>query len=405
MRNEENSVRAEGGGATHVTNPHAWDERIRHGKESPLAVYDDMRARCPIDHSKHFHWSLFKHQDILAVINDHENFSSNVSAHVSVPNGMDPPEHTAYRAIIERHFSPQVLANFEPKCHRLAVDLVTHLMGIEDLAQPINVDVIQALAQPFALQVQCAFLGWPEALQAPLAEWMTKNQQASLAQDKTRTTAVAEEFSAFIHSLLEERRAAGVTAEHDIITELLHTTVAGRPLQEDEIVSVLRNWTAGEVGTIAAAVGILIHFLAEQQALQTTLREQPEKLPEAIDEILRIHGPLLTNRRITRCPVKLAEQAFEAGERLTLFWISANRDPDVFPQPDEFRWGRDHSKNLTYGAGIHVCPGASLARMELRLIMTALLTHTKQFSLTPKQQLVYAMYPASGFKQLYVSVR
>lgn len=374
----------------------AWDEKIRHTSENPMLAYDDIRHRCPIAHSTYFNWSLFRHQDIVDVVNDHQRFSNKVSAHISVPNGMDQPEHTRYREIIERYFNAEVLKKFEPRCQTLADNLV------KNLPRHTAVDIVQHLAQPFALEVQCAFLGWPETMQESLAQWMQKNYRASLMQDRAATAAVAQEFSTFIHDLLNARRVAGDEAPQDIITELLHTHVDGRLLQEDEIVSVLRNWTAGEVGTIAAAVGILVHFIAEHPDLQQTLRQQPEKLSEAIDEILRIHGPLISNRRITRCPVNIGEQPLNENERLTLFWVAANRDEQVFAEPTRFRWGRDQTKNLLYGAGIHVCPGAELARMELGLIISALLTHTDHIALVPDQAVTYAQYPASGFSQLSV---
>jgi hypothetical protein len=374
----------------------AWDEKIRNTRENPLLAFDDIRHRCPIAHSTYFNWSLFRHQDIVDVVNDHQRFSNKVSAHVSVPNGMDQPEHTRYRAIVERHFSAEVLEKFEPRCQTLACNLV------ENLPRHTAVDIIPYLAQPFALQVQCTFLGWPEARQDSLAQWMQKNYHASLAQDRAATTAVAQEFSEFIHDLLDTRRAAGTDAPQDIITELLYTRVDDRLLYEDEIVSVLRNWTAGEVGTISAAVGILVHFIATQPELQQILRRQPEKLPEAIDEILRIHGPLISNRRITRCPVNIGNQQLNENEHLTLFWVAANRDEKVFADPTTFRWGRDQTKNLLYGTGIHACPGAELARMELRLIISALLANTSHIALVPDQTATYAQYPACGFSQLSV---
>ena len=130
------------------------------------------------------------------------------------------------------------------------------------------------------------------------------------------------------------------------------------------------------LATIAASVGILAHYLATRPVLQQQLREQPTLLPQAIDEILRIHAPLIANSRGTTTAVEIAGRKIEAGERITVIWASANRDETVFGDPDEFRPDRPASQNLLYGAGIHVCPGAPLARLELRIIMEELLAHT-----------------------------
>jgi cytochrome P450 len=130
------------------------------------------------------------------------------------------------------------------------------------------------------------------------------------------------------------------------------------------------------------------------------LREQPSLLPGAIDEILRIHGPLVTNRRITTCPVEMGGRKMGAGERISLNWISANRDSDVFDSPDSFRLDRDPTENLLYGAGIHVCPGAPLARMELLTVMETLFRHTEWIEPVAGKPAINAVYPASGFSSL-----
>src|SRR5699024_3055443 len=122
--------------------------------------------------------------------------------------------------------------------------------------------------------------------------------------------------------------------------------VKGRVLNDEEIVSILRNWTVGELGTMAASVGILVNYLANRPSLQQQLRQRPSDLPVAIDEILRIQAPLISNRRVTTQPVELGGRRLAAGERVTLMWASANRDEAVFGDPDEFRLDRDPAENL-----------------------------------------------------------
>src|SRR5690606_21119928 len=159
--------------------------------------------------------------------------------------------------------------------------------------------------------------------------------------------------------------------------------------------SLLRNWTVGEIGTIAAAVGIIAHFLASEPQVQQLLRENPDLLWQANDEILRIHGPLVDNRRRTTCPVQLGGREIGADQRISINWIAANRDPAVFPDPDRFSLDRDPALNLLYGAGIHVCPGAPLARMELVIAIKALLQHSEQLRLVEAQPARLASYPSS----------
>lgn len=371
-----------------------WDPRSEAVLKDQMATYDDMRRRCPVATSRYGYTSLFRHADVMRVLMDHETYSNAVSRFPSVPNGMDPPEHTAYRRLIEPYFEPQQMEAFAPVCREVAVRLV------QALPEQADVELMADFAQIFALQIQCAWLGWPVELHEPLRLWTLKNQAATLARDEAAMSAVALEFDGYIKDLLTARRNAGSAAPDDVTTRLLRDQALGRPLTDDEIVSILRNWTVGELGTIAASIGILVHYLAGHAALQQQLREQPALLPAAIDEILRIHAPLVMNRRVTTREVTLGERTLAAGTRLALIWASANRDEAVFGDPDEFRLDREPQLNLLYGAGIHVCPGAPLARLELRVVMEELLGRTRRIALLADQQPVKAFFPASGFSSL-----
>lgn len=376
-----------------------WDPRSDTVQANQIAAYDSMRRQCPIAGSRYGYTSVFRHADALRVVMDHETFSSAVSRFPSVPNGMDPPEHTPFRQLIEPYFDSEHMAAFAPECHAIASRLV------EALPSDGSIELISEFAQIYALQVQCAWLGWPESLREPLREWTHKNYRATMSRDQDAQAAVAREFDGYISELLATRREAGTDAPDDITTHLLLNESMGRRLTEDEIVSILRNWTVGELGTIAASVGILVEYLASHPEVQEQLRNDPSQLPAAIDEILRIHAPLILNRRITTREVELAGHVLPAGTRIAVLWASANRDETVFGDPDEFRLDRDPSLNLLYGAGVHVCPGAPLARLELQAIMEALLNGTEWLELPAGLLPERAFYPGSGFSTLYIHVR
>jgi cytochrome P450 len=371
-----------------------WAPRSDAVLSDQIKAYDAMRCRCPVAYSDYLGWSLFRHEDVVQALDDHQTFSSVVSSHLSVPSGMDPPRHTAYRRLIERHFKPERVAGFEPSCRMISSDLVS------SLERGVEVDLVTQLARRFAVRIQCAFLGWPDSLHQPLLQWVQKNHEATLARDMSAMAAVAHEFDGYISQLLEARREAGATAPEDITSDLLREKVGDRPLNHEEIVSILRNWTVGELGTITACVGILSHHLAENPQVQQRLREGPHLLPAAIDEILRMHAPLIANRRVTTRSVEIGGREIAAGERVTLMWASANRDEAVFGDADEFRLDRDPAQNLLYGRGIHVCPGAQLARLELRVVMEELLGRTRSIALASGTQPTIAIYPASGFSSL-----
>lgn len=239
-----------------------------------------------------------------------------------------------------------------------------------------------------------------DEMREPLRLWTRKNREATLAQDRDALAEISRQFERYISELLQVRRETGAQASDDITAGLMHERVYGRPLHDEEIASILRNWTVGEVGTLSTAVGILVHFLAKHADLQRQLRDQPSFLPALVDEILRIHGPLVPNRRITTRPVEIGGRRIPAGDRVSLIWISANRDGRVFEDPLTFRLDRNPSLNLLYGAGIHACPGAPLARLEMRVVMEELLDHTTRIELAPGNPPTGAAYPAGGFASL-----
>jgi cytochrome P450 len=357
-----------------------------------------MRDTCPVAYSDYLGWSLFRHADILRVLNDHDTFSNVVSRHISVPNGMDPPEHTGYRRMIEPYFTKERVDSVEPACRDIARDLVA------SLKENPSCDLMTEFAEPYAVRIQCGFLGWPQSLHEPLRQWVRKNREATLARDTEAMASIALEFDGHIRSQLDWREEAGAAAPDDITTSLVRQEVDGKRLEHGQIVSILRNWTVGELGTIAACVGIIVRFLAEHQEVQSLLRRDRARLPQAIDEILRLDGPLIANRRRAARSVTIGECGISEGERMTVIWASANRDAAVFEEADQFRPDRDQSQNLLYGAGIHVCPGAALARMQLRVVLDEFLGGIGPFTLPGCTRPVRATYPAGGYSSLFLQL-
>lgn len=376
-----------------------WDPKSDAVQRDQRAAYDEMRERCPVAYSDFLGWSVFQHADIVRVLNEPDTFSNAVSRHLSVPDGMDPPEHTEFRRMIMPYFQPERVDAFEPQCREIAATLLQSLLERDEL------EFIGDFAHWFAVRVQCAWLGWPLELCEPLRLWTQKNHQATFAQDRAAMAEIALEFEGYVHDLLQIRRRAGAQASDDITGSLLRQQVQGRPLHDAEIVSILRNWTVGEIGTISAALGILVLYVSQHSDLQQQVRAQPSLLPAAIEEILRMYGPLVANRRITTRSVEIGGRNIGAGERVSMIWISANRDGRVFEDPQAYRLDRDPTANLLYGGGIHVCPGAPLARMEMRVAMEELLGCTSRIDPIPEKPPAGAVYPGSGFATLPLRIR
>lgn len=318
---------------------------------------------------------LCRHADVVAAARDPETFSSAVSRHLQIPNGLDGEEHARFRPLIDSFFIPDRMAALASGLRALARDAVAAL------PRGAEVDAVADLGSPYAVRATCVWLGWPLELEDELLAWMADNQAATRSGEYERTAEVALRFDALIRRLLAVRRGPDAAAEapQDVTTELTRVTVDGRRLTEDEIVSVLRNWTAGDIASIALCVGVVVRYLAERPEIQESVRRQagdPERLDRAIEEILRIDDPFVANRRVATCPVTLGTTEIAAGQRVLLSWREANRDPARFPDPDRFDPDGHAADNLVYGTGPHVCPGRPLARLVLRVLVEELLWAT-----------------------------
>lgn len=372
-----------------------WDPRDPTVLEDQRAAYDRMRDRRPVAHSDFLGWSLFRHADVTAAATDHERFRS-ATRRTAVPNGMDPPDHTTYRAALQPAFTPEAIGRFAERCAEIAGSLLDRATREE------SVEIIADLVNPYAHQAVCAFMGWPVEDWNRVSRWTHGNQEAAFKRDREAGAALAAEFAAYVTAILEARRDGSEAI--DLMGTLVRTAVDGRALTDEEIVSALRTWTAGH-GTVAGALGLVIRALAEDIALQDRVRAEPGLIDAAIDEILRADGPLVSNNRTAAVDVAVGGRTIRAGDRVSLMWIAANRDPEAVDDPDAIDLDRDRSGNLLFGTGIHRCLGEPLARMELRVAVAELLRRTGRFEIIGPAQPARHVYPSNGLWALPLRLR
>jgi len=367
-----------------------WNPRGPRVRRDPLAAYDALRAQCPVARGPDGAWTLFSHADVTAAALDHTTFSNAVSRHLQVPNGMDAAEHSAYRAVVDRYFTPERVREVEPVVARVAAELV----GALDVPGPVDA---VALGARFAVRAQSVWLGWPASIEEELLGWVAENRAATRSRDRSRTAAVARHFTAIVTSLVEARRDGD--GADDVTAELLHDHVDGRPLTEEEVVSVLRNWTGGDLASMALCAGVVLTYLADHPDLQRHLRDgvPDRELDRTLDEILRIDDPFVTNRRIATDDVTVGGRHVAAGDQVILHWTGANRDPRIFGDPDAFDPDAHAPYNLVWGIGKHVCPGRPLATLELRALTRAVLAATTTIGPDPDRPRERERPPAGGW--------
>ena len=360
------------------------------------AYTDELRPKHPVVRNSKGEWVLLRHADALAAAIDNERFSSKVSRYLQVPNGLDGEEHTRYRKVIEQYLSREAVEPFIPVFKLVASQLAAELPKGEVL------DAVNDIGAVFAVRAQCAWLGWPAELEPQLLAWMGENHAATRSGDQAWMAGVAEQFDEIIRSVIQPRRAAGGKAPDDLTTKLCRETVNGQSLTEPELVSILRNWTGGDLGSIALCVGVLIAHIARHPELANQLRTAPDANVEAIiDEVLRIDNPFVSNRRVTTCPVHIGGRDIPGGAKIKLNWTSANRDEAVFGS-NQFDPEGNAAANIVYGAGKHICPGRLLATWELRIALQTLLASVQTIELVPEHPPEREVAPVGGYHKVPV---
>jgi cytochrome P450 len=200
-----------------------WDPRDPSVLGDQQRAYDEMRARCPVAHSDFLGWSLFTHRDVVEAVRDTVTFSS-ATKRRAIPNGMDPPEHTVYRQLLNPFFTSERMAAFEPRSREIASALLGPILARGEA------EFISEFAGPFPHQALCAFVGWPVADWNRVRGWTHGNQEVAFRQDRAAGAVLAREFSAYVTEILNARRS-GVGRADDLMGELLWTVVGGGPLR------------------------------------------------------------------------------------------------------------------------------------------------------------------------------
>jgi len=382
-----------------ANNPYFRNPHSQAGFAPDLRVQlDAQRERCPVMHAPDGSITLLSHEDVCAAALDPETFSSAVSAHRAIPNSLDGEEHKKYRALIDKYLTEEEVLLQEPQCQKHASEIIA------SLPRETTVRTVLDIGTPFAVRTQSTWLSWPQEIEDVLVAWMADNREATRSGKREKMADVAERFDAIITSLIND---LGSDTGEDVLSRLMREEIDGQKLTKTEIVSILRNWTAGDLGSLAASVGVIVHHLATDIALQEYLRslvakKKTKEFEDAIEEILRIDDPFVSNRRIATKDTEVAGVRIDKGTRVILNWTSANRDPKAFREPDAFNPDEHSEANIVFGIGSHICPGRALTLMELRVIIWELLTQTKHVAMSTERPPVRETPPVSGWAKVPV---
>lgn len=358
----------------------------------PHPVYADLRDRCPVAHSDIWDfWVLTRYDDIVSVATRPRVFSSEWGITVPpnpvsgrrAPMHFDPPEHTAVRRAMNAPFRDERIMDLEPRLREIARDLLARALSAE-VADSGGAELAADYASPFSSHALALFLGLSAADGWYLDEHSQRFENAQFVRDTATAEAENQLMYQYARDLVAVRRRQPLDPHDDLISALLEyadgTTLTAESGAEYVAGSLRQLFVAAHVAPrIAFAAGIA--HLASDAELQHRLRAEPGLLPAAVEELLRMHTPNQGFARTARVDTAVGGRRIRAGQRVALAYPSANRDPRVFPEPDRFDLQRSTNRHLAFGSGAHKCAGATLARVEMRVLLGELLAATDTFAL------------------------
>jgi len=384
----------------------------------PHELWATLRAEAPVVYLEPegyvSFWAVTKHADITDVASQPERFSSAhglILGHPGVPAPpsemvvmLDPPVHGPLRRVAMPRFTPRAIRSRHEEIDRIAVKLLDDVAASGDE----EFDFVERIAAPLPIGVISWILGVPADDWNLLFRWTNevigKDDPEFRRPGETAGQTIRRargELHAYLEGLIATRR---IEPGDDVVSQLIAAEIDGRPLTPVQLLNYAELMVeAGNETTRNAISGGLLAF-SEHPDQWERLKREPELLPTAVEEILRWVSPIIHFVRTATEDVEIRGEAIAAGDKVALFFASANRDEDVFDEPFEFRIDRQPNRHLAFGSGPHFCMGANLARVELETLFRHLLTRLEWFELTgPAERLNSAVN--GGIKHLNLRCR
>ena len=347
----------------------------------PLDYYKHMLQNEPVSYSEASNtWNVFKYEDVKRVLSDYEYFSGegdrtttavklsedNFSNNKVFTMTMDPPNNRKGRTLLASAFTPRSLVNWEPRINKVAKDLVDQLREGE------IIDVVQGISTPMPTIVMSDLLGIPSPDVELFKNWVDilfmpiKKEEADLIEHKKNST--IQEFFAYLKPVITAKRS---NLGDDIISDLIRAEVDGETLNDKEIIEMTMAILGAGMETTSHMISTTFYsLLNDDKNLYTELRENPELIPNAVEEMLRYRFQMGRRHRTVKKDNELFGVKMKKGDVVIAWMGAANVDEDMFEDPFTLNIHRpNNNKHLTFGKGAHFCLGAPLARLELKIIL------------------------------------
>lgn len=329
-------------------------------------------------------WLLRRAKDLRAVYLDTEHFTTEDFAPFAkilganwnlLPVEVDPPRHALYRGLLQPLFTPAAMNKLDAGIRRYAQD------GVSAFRATGECEYMEDFAFKFPIKVFLELMGLPQEMTPQFLEW----EMALLHNHDMQVLAGAAQ--ALVEYLTGEIAARRKQPRDDLITHLVKAEIEGRKLTDDELIGFTFLLFIGGLDTVSANMGLHAAHLAENPDHQHFLRSNPDKIPDAIEEMMRAYSPVSTFRTCIK-KVEVNGVTMMPGDKVVMCTTLAGRDPAEYTDPDEVRFDRRPRHNA-FGYGVHLCVGLHLARRELRIALEEFLAAIPEFSLKPGHTLQY----------------
>ena len=376
--------------------------------QDPYPVYDRLRTKDPVHRMRLTNaWILTRYEDVDRVMRDHRSFSRDDPSPMPFSRGpeyrsmlrMDPPDHTRLRSLVSKAFTPRAVANLGPTIQEIVDDHLDRVAGRDQF------DLLREFADRVPLYTVAALLGLPKEDVSQYGNWTREGANAFVphlsGEEKKRIMRASEEAFQYVEHQIELRQRE---PQDDMITALIDAEEEGDRLSRPELITTLSLLMVAGNDMSRNMIGNGMFALLRNPEQLEILRRNPDLMDSAIHELLRYDSPIQLGSRFAPEDMEIQGRWIRAGQKVVCGIGAANRDPELFTNPNALDITRDERSHISFGRGVHHCLGVSLVMLQARIVFTTLLDRFPRMTLACEPIYRDRHIVQRGLKELWIDV-
>ncbi|MDZ7884565.1 MAG: cytochrome P450 [Mycobacterium sp.] len=387
-----------------------YDAALAHPVDTMQDQIAELAAKGPIVYSTAHggHWIVTHYREIFDILTDADTFSSYPNNLVTpadfgrfIPLELDPPDHTSYRHALQPLFSPQRMKKLSDNIRTVVNDL------LDEFAATGEAEFISQFAHELPTRVFLALMDWPltdAAMFTEATDAVLFGKPGGTKEESDQVMMMAAmTVAGYFNNVIAERRA---NPGDDATSALIHTEVeladGKRVLNDEELFRMFFLLLMGGLHTVQGSLAWTIAHLSKNTEQRAALIADPELIPKAVEEILRIEAAVIPGRRATR-DIEIGGVQIAKDDQMILMLCSANRDAEQFADPEALDITRSPNRHLSFGAGVHRCLGSHLGRIELKIALEELHRRIPDYALVESDPPVFHSTQVRGCARMPIT--